>query len=181
MTTPPKLLFANSWKRLPSNIERHIWRVQLIIFSIRLLLIQREDGFSLANVTYDQVAHHVGLQPWNELTDIQTFELHCSRIPTDVFRSIVIDMDIMLMQYGPLSQHKTEEARSRFFSPVRCCVSLKISKVHHDDPQVFNHLVKQFTFMLRNYPETIECRSVPGVASSTSSKHLALLGFSASR
>jgi len=46
-------------------------------------------------------------------------------------------MDIMLMQYGPPPEHRTEEARSRFFSPV------------------FNHLVKQFTFMLRNNPETM--------------------------
>ncbi|KAF9505804.1 hypothetical protein BS47DRAFT_1385816 [Hydnum rufescens UP504] len=75
--------------------------------------------------------------PWKELTDAETFELYCSRIPTDVFKSIVVDMDIMLIQYGPLSQHKTEEARSRFFSPV------------------FNHLVKLFTFMLRNQPETM--------------------------
>jgi hypothetical protein len=30
-----------------------------------------------------------------------------------------------------------------------------MSKVHYDDPQVFNHLVKQFNFMLRNEPETI--------------------------
>jgi len=65
-----------------------------------------------------------------------TLELHCSRIPTDVFRSIVVDMDIMLMQYGPLFQHKMEEATFRFFSPV------------------FNHLVKLFTFVLRNQPET---------------------------
>jgi len=43
----------------------------------------------------------------------------------------------MLMQYGPLPDHQTEEARSRFFSPI------------------FNHLVMQFTFMLRNNPETI--------------------------
>jgi len=50
------------------------------------------------------------------LTDIPTFELHCSCIPT---MSIVMDIDVMLMQYGPLSQNKSEEARSRFFSPVR--------------------------------------------------------------
>jgi len=41
------------------------------------------------------------------------------------------------VQYGPPAEHNNEEARSRFFSPV------------------FNHLVKQFTFMLRNDPETI--------------------------
>jgi len=48
-----------------------------------------------------------------------------------------MDIDVMLMQYGAPPEHQTEEARSRFFSLV------------------FNHLVKQFTFMLRNNPETM--------------------------
>jgi hypothetical protein len=48
-----------------------------------------------------------------------------------------MDLDVMLMQYGSPPEHLTEEARSRFFSPV------------------FNHLVKQFNFMLRNNPETM--------------------------
>jgi hypothetical protein len=74
---------------------------------------------SLSKVTYAQVAPLVGLDPGNELSDIGTFEIHRSRIPTHLFRSIVIDMDIMLMQYGAPPEHKTEEARSRFFSPVR--------------------------------------------------------------
>ncbi|KAM6492144.1 hypothetical protein JOM56_011868 [Amanita muscaria] len=83
----------------------------------------------LAAVTYAQVAPLVGLDPNKELGDIGTFEIHRSRIPTHLFRSIVIDMDIMLMQYGASHQHKTEE--------------------------VFNHLVKQFDFMLRNEPQTM--------------------------
>jgi len=76
-------------------------------------------GVSFSKVTYDDVAPHVGLQPWNELQDIETFRLHRSRIPTNVFKAIVTDLDVMLMQYGPLPEHETEEARSRFFSPVR--------------------------------------------------------------
>jgi hypothetical protein len=92
---------------------------------------------SFSKVTYDKVAPLVGLDAVRELDDIGTFEIHRSRIPTHLFRSIVIDMDIMLMQYGAPPEHKTEEARSRFFSPI------------------FNHLVKQFTFMLRNRPETM--------------------------
>jgi len=28
------------------------------------------------------------------------------------------DMDVMMVQYGPPHVHKTEEAKSRFFSPV---------------------------------------------------------------
>ncbi|KAF8321431.1 uncharacterized protein EI90DRAFT_3001446 [Cantharellus anzutake] len=88
-------------------------------------------------VTYDEAAPRVGLQPWDKLDDIGTFEIHRCHIPTNLFKSIVMDMDVMLMQYGHPSTHRTEEARSRFFSPV------------------LNHLVKQFTFILRNTPETI--------------------------
>ncbi|KAM6489096.1 hypothetical protein JOM56_015508 [Amanita muscaria] len=99
--------------------------------------LERGTGASFSKVTYAQAAPLVGLHPGKQLRDIGTFEIHRSRIPTHLFRSIVIDMDIMLMQYGAPPQHKTEEARSRFFSPV------------------FNHLVKQFAFMLRNEPETM--------------------------
>ena len=74
---------------------------------------------SLSNVTFDQTAPRVRLEPLQKLTDAGTFEIHCSRIPTKLFKSIVMDMDIMLMQYGPLSEHETEEARSRFLSPVQ--------------------------------------------------------------
>ncbi|KAF8622535.1 hypothetical protein AX15_006941 [Amanita polypyramis BW_CC] len=98
---------------------------------------EHSTGVSFSKVTYTQVAPFVGLDPDGELRDIGTFEIHRSRIPTHLFKLIVIDMDIMLMQYGAPPEHKTEEARSRFFSPV------------------FNHLVKQFTFMLRNKPETM--------------------------
>ena len=60
----------------------------------------------------------------------------------------------MLMQYGPPAEHKTAEARSRFFSPVKWLGSL-MNSIAHLDLQIFNHLVKQFTFMIRNEPETI--------------------------
>ena len=76
-------------------------------------------GVSFPKVTYAQVAPLVGLDPDLELQDISTFEIHRSRIPTDLFKSIVVDMDVMMVQYGPPHVHKTEEARSRFFSPVK--------------------------------------------------------------
>ena len=68
---------------------------------------------------YAQSAPRVGLDPDLELQDIQKFEIHQSRIPTDLFKSIVTDMDAMVVQYGLPHAHKTNEARSRFFSPVR--------------------------------------------------------------
>ena len=80
-----------------------------------------ENGVEVnfSKVTYAQVAPLVGLQPSNQLQDIETFGIHRSRIPTDLFKSIVMDIDVMLMQYGAPPEHLTEEARSRFFSPVR--------------------------------------------------------------
>jgi hypothetical protein len=44
------------------------------------------------------------------LRDIGTFELNRSRIPTALFKSIVQDIDMMLVQYGPPTDHETEEA-----------------------------------------------------------------------
>ena len=52
------------------------------------------------------------------MADIGTFRLYRSRIPTTLFKSIVQDIDIMLLQYGLPLYHQTEEARSRFISPV---------------------------------------------------------------
>ena len=74
---------------------------------------------SFAKVKYHSIAEFVGLDPARMLNDIGTFELHRSRIPTRIFKSIVEDMDIMLIQYGPPPEQKTEETRSRFLSPVR--------------------------------------------------------------
>ena len=70
------------------------------------------------NVKYKDAAPFVGLDPLRRLKDIQTFELRRSRIPNILFRSIIEDMDLMLMQYGPLDEHFTAEATSRFLSPV---------------------------------------------------------------
>jgi hypothetical protein len=73
---------------------------------------------------YAQVAPHIGLQHWKGLKDIETFKLHHSRIPTNVFKSIVMDIDVMLMQYGLPPEHLMEEARLRFFSPVQIILIL---------------------------------------------------------
>ncbi|KAF8325768.1 uncharacterized protein EI90DRAFT_3146606 [Cantharellus anzutake] len=86
---------------------------------------------------YQKVAPSVGLHPFGELNDIGTFEIHRCRIPTNLFKSIVMDMDNMLIEYGAPFDHETDTARSRFISPI------------------FNHLVSQFTFMLRNHPKNM--------------------------
>lgn len=89
------------------------------------------------NVNFEDMAEFVELNPRLELDDIGTFNLHRSRIPTDLFRSILEDMDVLLVQYGPLPAHRNEEAASRFLSPI------------------FNRLIAQFDFAFQNLPETI--------------------------
>ena len=93
------------------------------------------------------------------MDDIKTFRLQRSQIPTALFKSIVQDVDIMLVQYGPPLDHETEQARSRFLSPV--------SASHFSDHQtnsnfyseIFNRLIAIFSSTYRNLPEsTIEGR-----------------------
>ena len=52
------------------------------------------------------------------MSDIETFGLHRPRIPTGLFKSIMQDIGVMLVQYGPPIEHEMEEATSRFLSPV---------------------------------------------------------------
>ena len=77
------------------------------------------SGFSFSNAQYQHIAPFVGLDPNRNMHDIATFDLHRSRIPTSLFKSIVQDMDVLLLQYGPPVEHTTEEATSRFLAPVR--------------------------------------------------------------
>lgn len=73
---------------------------------------------SSSNVKYAAIAPFVGLGSDYGMADIKTFELCRSRIPTALFKSIVQEIDIMLVEYGPPIEHETEQARSRFLSPV---------------------------------------------------------------
>lgn len=52
-------------------------------------------GVSFSKVSYAQAAPLVGLDPSLGLQDIATFEIHCSRIPTELFKTIVADMDVI--------------------------------------------------------------------------------------
>jgi len=128
---------VSTYEAAETAIRRLIKRFDIDLARFQDDSTEDGTGVSFSNATYSAVAHLVGLEAPLLLTDIKTFEIYRSRIPTDLFKSIVMDMDIMLVQYGSLPEHKNEEARSRFFSPV------------------FNHIVKQFTFMLRNDPEIV--------------------------
>ena len=130
------LLWLLSAYRFDRNILRKslrgLWL--LFVFYISCALIssvgERVDG-SFANVTFEDMAEFVELNPRLELDDIGTFNLHRSRIPTDLFQSIVEDMDVVLVQYGPPSAQNNEEATSRFLSPVRRFFTCELPKLKH--------------------------------------------------
>ena len=48
---------------------------------------------------YFEVAPLVGNNPVMNLRDIGTFQIHRSQIPTDLFKLIVTDMDMMLLLF----------------------------------------------------------------------------------
>jgi hypothetical protein len=123
---------------------------------VRIAFLEDRVNFSFSNVKYGQIAPLVGLEPSRIMNDIETFGLHRSRIPTKLFKLIVEDIDVMLVQYGPPIEHETEVARSRFLSPV--------SASHFSDhrpptnlnfyPEIFNRLIAVFGFAFRNLPES---------------------------
>jgi uncharacterized protein YbgA (DUF1722 family) len=75
--------------------------------------------FSFSNIKFRDIAEFVGLEHEQKLKDLGTFNLYRSRIPTQLSRSIVEDIDVLMIQYGPLPDQKNEETRSRFLAPVR--------------------------------------------------------------
>ena len=80
---------------------------------------------NFSNVIFSDIAHFVGISGDAYLRDIAPFELHRSRIPSILFKAIVKDMDLMLMQYGsPILHNHSEEACAQFIAPVRFCYSI---------------------------------------------------------
>jgi hypothetical protein len=61
--------------------------------------------------------------------------MFCARLPNSVFSGILTDLQEFSWQYGPLSMHTNEEARSRFLSGY------------------FNKIVALFSGLLYNTPE----------------------------
>ncbi|KAH9019018.1 hypothetical protein EDB85DRAFT_2010048 [Lactarius pseudohatsudake] len=81
-------------------------------------LAEQGLNVSFSDVEYEDIASFVGLDYVLEFTDVTLFDLRRSRIPTTLFRDIVRDMDVLLIQYGSPRQHSNEETRSRFFAPI---------------------------------------------------------------
>ncbi|KAH9002125.1 hypothetical protein EDB86DRAFT_2901409 [Lactarius hatsudake] len=100
-------------------------------------LAEQGLNVSFSDVTYEDIASFVGLDHVLRFTDVTMFELHRSRIPTTLFRDIVLDMDVLLIQYGDLQEQSNEETRSRFFAPI------------------VNRLTALFGSWIRNTPEPL--------------------------
>ncbi|TDL16569.1 hypothetical protein BD410DRAFT_795220 [Rickenella mellea] len=92
---------------------------------------------SFSKVKYNEIAPFVNLDPADLFDDVPLFDLNRSRIPTSIFRTIVEDMDVLMMQYGPFQEHLNEEATSRTLAPI------------------FNRLVAVFKSAIKNRPESI--------------------------
>jgi hypothetical protein len=73
---------------------------------------------SFSKVKYYQIAPFVGLEPSLYLRDAPTIEMHRARIPNALFKDIIEDIEIVMKQYGPPSDHQNEEAGSRFLAPA---------------------------------------------------------------
>jgi hypothetical protein len=69
--------------------------------------------------------------------DIPEFEMFCARLPDSVFSQILVDLQVLSWQYGPLNKHINEKARARFLSGY------------------FNKIVALFSGLLFNKPEEI--------------------------
>jgi len=91
------------------------------LICIYTLMSSVDEGLksSFSHIKFRDIAEFVGLEHEQKLKDLGTFDLYRSRIPTQLFRSIVEDMDLLMIQYGPLPDQKNEETRSRFLAPVR--------------------------------------------------------------
>jgi hypothetical protein len=73
---------------------------------------------SFSNVKYKEVAPYVWLDPSVEGSDILPLKAFRSRIPTDLFGDICMDVGIAMEQYGRLEDHGNEEVRSRLITSL---------------------------------------------------------------
>lgn len=108
------------------------------------------------DVKYQSIAPFVGLNPLvRNMQDVPLFNLHRSRIPTALFKDIVKDIDILLIQYGPLKSHGTEVERSRCLAPVSLPIVTAWTTEFLNICQIFNRLVAQFGRSIKNTPESL--------------------------
>jgi hypothetical protein len=70
-------------------------------------------------VKYEDIAPKVGLDPFRKGFDIPTFPMFRARLSHGLFVKILEDIELFTLQYRPLAEHDTEEARSRLISAVK--------------------------------------------------------------
>ena len=104
---------------------------------------------SFSNVKFIDIAPFVNLDYIRNLGDALLFDLRRSRTPTELFKDIVSDMDVLLIWYGTLQSHTTQ-ARSRFLAPVSILPITAWITDFFNIHQIFNRLVAQFDSSFRN-------------------------------
>ena|ERR1700691_1359029 len=83
-----------------------------------MILVDKGLNVSFSKVKYRDIAPRVGLKFELAGKDMPTFDMHCARIPSSLFKDIIGDLQVIMKQYGEPARHKNEEARSRFHAPV---------------------------------------------------------------
>jgi hypothetical protein len=114
---------------------------------------------NFSKLKYGDIAPFVGLDPSLGCMDAPPFEVKLARLPTQLFRQIVEDIQLVMKQYGPPDDHLNVEARSRFLAPVSLLRSqLSENKLCLNNQQLFNHTVAQFGLLISNTLES----TIPG-------------------
>jgi hypothetical protein len=83
-----------------------------------ITLADKGLNVSFSKVKYSDIAPRVGLKFELAGNDMPTFDIHRARIPTSLFGDIVLDLEVIMKQYGEPVRHKNEESRSRCLAPV---------------------------------------------------------------
>jgi len=69
-------------------------------------------------VTWIQVAQAVGINPRFGFEQVATFELARARVPSDLFESIVQDINKNSIIYGPIREHLNVAMHTHYIAPV---------------------------------------------------------------
>ena len=89
-------------------------------FLIRSELLHLEGilGKSASAVTWKDVAPFYGLDCTSGIEQIERIPLRRCRLPNDLFRAILHDLDLAGKVFGRWNDHRNEESRSRYIQQV---------------------------------------------------------------
>ncbi|KAL1987668.1 hypothetical protein VTN96DRAFT_2909 [Rasamsonia emersonii] len=80
---------------------------------LKELLIRNGLEISFSKVKYVDIAPRVGLDPLKREQDIPLFDMFRARLPNEIFRKIIEDIDLFSKQYGTMDRHENGVARAR--------------------------------------------------------------------